>query len=566
MADNQVLEEEYDPDYVPTQEEIDEYAEFIGMDLQNERDKELMWIAEEGLKAPLPSEWKPCKTDDDDIYYFNFDSGESRWEHPCDEYYKKLYKSEKEKQSKSHSKQSQNQLSKIMAPLKKVKSPKPKSSTKIEDNFDSMFQNEIDQILESDIVSTDKSASLSPKKKNESHQIAQKLQAELETLVPKTDSSNIPTFHLDLSTDLSQKDANDENMEKWKIRENDKNQEEKKLYLSKLQTELKKFKEESKQKQIAKIEKKIDSETKVFAERLQRAAKAKEIDLEQKYEDNLKELRASNDNKLSKSTDEFQSMLKKNKSEIERIDSKHREIVHKMENDQEAKVKELCIQHNLNNNQILKTQNCAIEKIKQNHEEYLADVQKSMELDIENLTQKQQSLQQQNDSLQSFKEKKLKMQNECDAELEQMKNEHEGKLNAAKVEWEQEFVDSRMKHQAELKEFVDCIEKSKVDCLSENEVADYKKKYALDIEQRKEKIKMAMHSEYENWKTQKTYLLCEEESKLDDCTKLMFYGTVGYLFFENATTFYFYTLAVLFFFYFLFNKKKKISGILQQMK
>merc|ERR1712228_596960 len=185
---------------------------------------ELMWIAEEGLKAPLPSEWKPCKTDDDDIYYFNFDSGESRWEHPCDEYYKKLYKSEKEKQCKSQSKQNQNHLKKIMAPLKKVKSP----ATKIEDNFDSMFQNEIDQILESDIVSTDKSASLTQKKdKESSHQIAQKLQAELETLVPKTDSSKIPTFHLDLSTDLSQRGENEE----WKKKAIDKNQEEKQLFV-----------------------------------------------------------------------------------------------------------------------------------------------------------------------------------------------------------------------------------------------------------------------------------------------------------------------------------------------
>ena len=30
MADNQVLEEEYDPDYIPTQDEVDEYAEFLG--------------------------------------------------------------------------------------------------------------------------------------------------------------------------------------------------------------------------------------------------------------------------------------------------------------------------------------------------------------------------------------------------------------------------------------------------------------------------------------------------------------------------------------------------------
>merc|ERR1712228_478649 len=438
---------------------------------------ELMWIAEEGLKAPLPSEWKPCKTDDDDIYYFNFDSGESRWEHPCDEYYKKLYKSEKEKQCKSQSKQNQNHLKKIMAPLKKVKSP----ATKIEDNFDSMFQNEIDQILESDIVSTDKSASLTPKKPKNAQQIAQKLQSELETLVPKTHNSNIPTFHLDLSTDFSQKCANNENIQEWKIKANDENKKEKKLYLIKLQKELKTFKEESKQKQIAKIEENIKSEMKIFAQKLQN-----------EYDDGLKELRASNEFKVSKSTDEFQSILKKHEYEI-----------HKIEDEQQTKIKGLRIKHNLNNNQILKSQKCEIEKLKQKHEEYLVQVQKSMKLDIANLTQKQQSLQQQSDSLQSFKEKNEQMQNEYDVKLEQMRIEHEEKLNDAQLEWQRVFVESKTMHEAELKEFVNGIENKKIDCLSDKEVTDYKEKYAVDIEQRKEKIKMTMHSEYEAWKKQK---------------------------------------------------------------
>lgn len=27
-----------------------------------DKDKDLMWVAKEGLKAPLPKDWKPCKT------------------------------------------------------------------------------------------------------------------------------------------------------------------------------------------------------------------------------------------------------------------------------------------------------------------------------------------------------------------------------------------------------------------------------------------------------------------------------------------------------------------------
>jgi len=64
------------------------------MDMEKER--ELLWIAREGLKAKLPEDWKPCKSPHDEIYYFNFVTGESVWEHPCDQHYKKLYEEEKE--------------------------------------------------------------------------------------------------------------------------------------------------------------------------------------------------------------------------------------------------------------------------------------------------------------------------------------------------------------------------------------------------------------------------------------------------------------------------------------
>ncbi|EAS03742.2 WW domain protein (macronuclear) [Tetrahymena thermophila SB210] len=89
-----VLEEEIE-NYEPTEEEIFEYASYLGMDLENE--KELLWIARNGLKAPLPQGWKPCQTQDEEIYYFNFDTGESRWDHPCDEQFRKLYLEEKNK-------------------------------------------------------------------------------------------------------------------------------------------------------------------------------------------------------------------------------------------------------------------------------------------------------------------------------------------------------------------------------------------------------------------------------------------------------------------------------------
>ena len=82
-----ILEERIDENYEPNEEEIQEYALFLGLDLPE--DEDLLYIAREGLKAPLPKSWKPCKTREDEIYYFNFETGESQWEHPCDIFYMK---------------------------------------------------------------------------------------------------------------------------------------------------------------------------------------------------------------------------------------------------------------------------------------------------------------------------------------------------------------------------------------------------------------------------------------------------------------------------------------------
>jgi centrosomal protein CEP164 len=64
-----------------------------------EEDKDLMWIAREGLKTPLPDGWKACQTKNEEIFYFNFITGESKWEHPLDSHYKNLYSNEKNRKS-----------------------------------------------------------------------------------------------------------------------------------------------------------------------------------------------------------------------------------------------------------------------------------------------------------------------------------------------------------------------------------------------------------------------------------------------------------------------------------
>eukprot|EP01034_Spumella_vulgaris_P025066 gene25066-31477_t len=94
-----VLEEELDADYIPSEPDVIEYAKWLGMNPESDRD--LLYIAREGLKARMPAEWRPCKQKgSDDIYYFNFATGESTWDHPIDTVYREMYQSAKEKSRK----------------------------------------------------------------------------------------------------------------------------------------------------------------------------------------------------------------------------------------------------------------------------------------------------------------------------------------------------------------------------------------------------------------------------------------------------------------------------------
>ena len=48
-----------------------------------------LWVdLSEGVSAPVPSPWKACTQNKDDIFYFNFETSESIWDHPLDEMFK----------------------------------------------------------------------------------------------------------------------------------------------------------------------------------------------------------------------------------------------------------------------------------------------------------------------------------------------------------------------------------------------------------------------------------------------------------------------------------------------
>ncbi|XP_076841059.1 uncharacterized protein LOC143485497 [Brachyhypopomus gauderio] len=95
VGDQLILEEDYDENYIPSEQDIHDFARQIGID--PEREPELLWLAREVAVAPLPPEWKPCQDVTGEVYYFNFSTGQSTWDHPCDEHYRQLVAQERER-------------------------------------------------------------------------------------------------------------------------------------------------------------------------------------------------------------------------------------------------------------------------------------------------------------------------------------------------------------------------------------------------------------------------------------------------------------------------------------
>ena len=79
------------PDYEPSQDEIEEYAAWLGADVSVDRD--LFWIAIDALMAPIPKGWKLYQRKDGtgDPFYFNSKTGESLWDHPLDQHFKDIF-------------------------------------------------------------------------------------------------------------------------------------------------------------------------------------------------------------------------------------------------------------------------------------------------------------------------------------------------------------------------------------------------------------------------------------------------------------------------------------------
>merc|ERR1719401_493675 len=87
------LEEKPNEEFEPSEEEAHNYAKWLGLD--PDQDAHLLYLAREGLRAPLKDGWRPCQNEQGEIFYFNTLTGQSSWDHPADEEYKQKVKEQK---------------------------------------------------------------------------------------------------------------------------------------------------------------------------------------------------------------------------------------------------------------------------------------------------------------------------------------------------------------------------------------------------------------------------------------------------------------------------------------
>lgn len=73
-------------------------------------DNDLLYLAKEGLKAPLPEGWTAHRTKSNEIFYLNESTGQKAWEHPSDDFYRKKYQEMKALKNRSSGKREEAKL------------------------------------------------------------------------------------------------------------------------------------------------------------------------------------------------------------------------------------------------------------------------------------------------------------------------------------------------------------------------------------------------------------------------------------------------------------------------
>ncbi len=89
----------FDEDDPMLKEAIIEHCKYLGIDPVTQ--SEYVWIAKKSMLAPVPEGWEQVIDDNGVPFYHNVGTGESQWEHPDDEHYRRMFKKLLEEDKKS---------------------------------------------------------------------------------------------------------------------------------------------------------------------------------------------------------------------------------------------------------------------------------------------------------------------------------------------------------------------------------------------------------------------------------------------------------------------------------
>lgn len=515
-------------DYEPTDQEIREYAEWLGADLQN--DKDLFWIAREALKAKIPPGWKLYQRKDGsgDPFYFNSDTGESLWDHPMDEHYKKLFAEEKEKKMNAQRNQSQysmNQNSRPLASLGKA-GPGQKTNTSIS----STAPKSLLPMKQTVIPKT--SLQNSPTQNNnylqlqrEKEELEAQLKIDMEVLRRKSrieqeniiaqnqkEIEAIQNQHRQKLNELKQRVAQEESQ-----------------YQDRLQsvTESKNKLNQEYSETVSKYSQLMQNAEDEYREQKRRAEREFNETIERMKEDNRREIerlkqvherevqRANDDNAVKETNNNYKNEIEDLKSkfakEIADLKSEHEKNVKNLQEQNEDELEDIKQKH-INEIQELNSKHAKeLQEINAKHTKEMAknDTEASITLDISD------------DSLlrdiQANKTDKSKLISQQDDEINKIKQEHEQKVKDLKSSNEKEIETIKSDH----KKAIDSLKSDNEKEIEEiqSQIEDEKQKKLKELSEIKQKNKEEINKIKSDHEKEIETLEDEHEEQKSDLTR-----------------------------------------------
>ncbi|CAJ1416714.1 unnamed protein product [Effrenium voratum] len=87
LSDDSDLVSDKGQHLLPPDPDLSEYGRSLGADM---KDPDIAWVVQQAFHAPLPASWTEHVDDENRVYYYNYVTGESTWNHPMDSVYREL--------------------------------------------------------------------------------------------------------------------------------------------------------------------------------------------------------------------------------------------------------------------------------------------------------------------------------------------------------------------------------------------------------------------------------------------------------------------------------------------